>query len=362
MALVNGIGGIGKTTLAESYVAEFFDDYKHLAWITLDSDDVLKDFADAKGLQSNLKVNPDIQNLKDLFLAITRGLKNVEGTPNLLILDNATAKLKPLSQYLPSPPGWHVLVTSREKISGYKLLSLDTLSEEEAYQLFIKHCTIIDDEEKIRALLKSIDYHTLTVEILAKTAEHQHKSIEELLSAIQKNIDADIYIEHGGKVQKVYSYLSNVFNMSNLNEDDRWLIKQFNCLPFDPMGYDFLFQLINPEATERSDNFGGILNGLAKRGWLQIKEVDGSTGYQMHKVISEITSKINPVTLDDIASLLSNVTSRLRIDQANDNPVDKFQWVQFGNILNERFLNSKGERVSLLQNNFGAGPTSPWGL
>ncbi|MFN0215448.1 MAG: hypothetical protein ACKVT2_14415, partial [Saprospiraceae bacterium] len=35
--LVNGIGGIGKTTIARKYVERHWDDYQHIAWLTVNA-------------------------------------------------------------------------------------------------------------------------------------------------------------------------------------------------------------------------------------------------------------------------------------------------------------------------------------
>src|SRR5579862_3171289 len=33
VVVVNGVGGIGKTTLARAYVTRYYEEYKHVAWI-----------------------------------------------------------------------------------------------------------------------------------------------------------------------------------------------------------------------------------------------------------------------------------------------------------------------------------------
>jgi ATP/maltotriose-dependent transcriptional regulator MalT len=38
VVVVNGLGGIGKTTLVQVYVSKYYDDYEHIAWVTQNSD------------------------------------------------------------------------------------------------------------------------------------------------------------------------------------------------------------------------------------------------------------------------------------------------------------------------------------
>ena len=67
-------------------------------------------------------------------------MQNLQGK-NLFLIDNATKALQSLKDILPSPPSWHVLVTSRVEIEGFKRLGLDILSPEESKALFIKYAS-----------------------------------------------------------------------------------------------------------------------------------------------------------------------------------------------------------------------------
>jgi hypothetical protein len=77
--------------------------------------------------------------------------------------------------------------------------------------------------EKIRN-----DYHTLTIEILAKTAKVQRYEAASLKGAIEQDLRANVAVaRQGGQVEKVGAYLRSVFSLSKLNEEEIWLLKQF---------------------------------------------------------------------------------------------------------------------------------------
>jgi tetratricopeptide (TPR) repeat protein len=354
LVVVNGIGGIGKTTLAEAYIFKYKQKYHHIAWVNLDSGDIENDFINTSGLIDILNIDNEYGLGKEyLFRKVIRALKGLNKGPNLLILDNASSNLKDYKKILPQSPNWHVLITSREEILGYKKYSLDYLSEKAALNLFLQHCSIIEDQEQIKELLKKIEYHTLTIEILAKTAAHHNISIEKLKNAIECNIKADVFVDHDGykKITNVYTYLSSIFKLGSLSIDEIWLLQQFTCLPSNYISYKTLYELINPILTKQELIFSELLNNLSKKGWVQKKEEDNS--FKVHRVIKEILIKEFSLKLSSIAPLVDNVSKKIRINQVKDNPIDKIKWLIFADILERRLSNISDVRIAYLQYHLG---------
>jgi hypothetical protein len=57
VVVVNGMGGIGKTTLVQAYMSLYYDDYQHIVWISQSNEtDIKNDFVNAEGLKENLKI------------------------------------------------------------------------------------------------------------------------------------------------------------------------------------------------------------------------------------------------------------------------------------------------------------------
>ncbi len=350
VVLVNGLGGIGKTTLAQAYVGKHYDDYRHIAWIS-QVDNIVNDFVNAGGLLISLGIDGKGKDRNAIFNEIIIKLNNIDDKPNLLVVDNVDFTLTQYYDALPTQPNWHILATSREQINKFDLKQLDFLTEAEAVDLFLRHYTrgnIL--REDIIDLVKSVDMHTLTIEILAKTAQKQRSEIGKLKKAIDDDLKANVYVDHNaGQIEKVTSYLNSIFKLSNLNKNEIWLMKQITCLPPEFHGYDILKELIAPAKSQKDDVFSETMEELTSKGWLlSNREADS---HKLHRVIANIVTRQQPIELEDVAPLINRITDKLSIDQTKDNPVDKFPWIPFGNALLAHFSENGAAQIANLQNN-----------
>ena len=351
--LVNGMGGVGKTTLAQAYLCRYNNQYKHIAWITQLTRDIGGDITSAPGLVENLQVVSEDKQADQLLLDILRQMRSIPEGPNLLILDNAGEGLTKWKDYLPGGPQWHVLITSRQQVDGFHVKELDFLTPDHAVTLFRKHCSLIKEDVEIAALVKDVDYHTLTIEILAKTAQLQRASVTTLRKAIKEDRETHVYVEHKGeKIEKVLSYLSSIFNCSGMEEDPEWVMKQFVCLPSEFHPYELLRELIGIEEEERAIGFSEVCHQLAAEGWLLYDPQ--ADAYKMHVIVQEVAKRQLGPKPEEVAALVHNILKRSHLDSDTGNPADRAKWIPFGQaLLNALSLESLPE-LAVLQNNVAA--------
>jgi tetratricopeptide (TPR) repeat protein len=331
--LLNGLGGIGKTSLAQKYCNEHQNDYDHFVWIS-QTDTFENACLSAIALQKNLKIKP-LENPEQTVQLIFNELKQIDGN-NLLILDNADETLQPYVDYLPKG-NWKILVTSREKMDDrFTEQYLGVLSFAEAKALFTQYFTKINfTDSELKTLCETVGYHTLTLELLAKTLAKSIKPITlpqviEYLNTEQlehKDLQKKIKIAHSNhKEIKTYTYLLRAFSLAKLNENELWLLLQFSVMPSIPHDGMTFIKWLQLNTEDRETEIIETLEDLPQKGWLDRTE----TNFSMHRMIQTLIRYQVPPTYEKCNGLVDTFYDLLELDQAKDNPIDKFQWIEYG--------------------------------
>ncbi|GGG22161.1 hypothetical protein GCM10011344_23600 [Dokdonia pacifica] len=348
VVLVNGMGGIGKTTLATVYLTEFFNEYNHIAWISATQNGFYNDVVAAAGLLESLRIELG-GTPEETYNAVKAKLNSLKGK-NLLIIDNATEDLAIYASYLPSQPKWHLLVTSREKIDFFDTMEIGFLSEPEAVQLFKEHYKYQKLQNKdIKELVAGIEYHTLTIEILAKTAQELRMSPTALNAAIVNNMETDIITRHRNKkIGKILSYLTAVFDMSELTKDGITVLKYISVLPSEYLQNEDLEEVLSflPDILPRGRA------ELLKKGWVLYNPSEDA--YKLHQIIQEVVKSKFTHDAEFLEPLIISLQSVLSFNIENkDNPISKFKWIPYGKTFLKQFEENTAINVSTIQNNLG---------
>ncbi len=300
LVLLNGLGGIGKTTLAQAYINRFQNNYNNILWVSVFSDlqnDFKNEFQMTKFGIENL------EKKDNQFKRILNKLNYISGN-NLLILDNANDKKDLQENYfqLQSLNNWKVLMTSRAKIDNINILEIEHLDLESAKKLFEKHFLkkIAKNEEKnFLELLKHIDYHTLMIELIAKAGNKKSLEIAEILQILkvsdfkddklQRKIGIGLHAEMTNKEKecKMKDYILSLFNFEQLTDEEKKILRYFSILPNDFIEIEKLkafFQI------KDENDFEHTIENLVSSGYLQTTE----NSYKCHAVLQQITfEKLN---------------------------------------------------------------------
>ena len=355
VVLVNGMGGLGKTTIAQRYITEYSPKYKHLVWIGITSEDFITDFVNTEGLNENMGIALEGRTLKENFIALISALKNLiheESEQSLIVIDNVEKNITQFIDYLPNPPHWHILATSRHRIEEFNIKELAFLNEEQAvalFRLFYKRSDL--SIKDIKQIVKELDYHTLTIEILAKTAQNNRLDVQKTISTLAENYSVEVTVRHAqnDKIDKITSYLASIFDIGNLGEEELWLLKQFFYLPPIFHTYGIINTILAPTKGDKPYNLPRVLTKLTDKGWLLFnKELDG---YKLHRIIHDVLDYSKSYLFEEDIPILKSVNSLLSLDQTRDNPIDKFQWIPFGKTLLERVIAQDTPLIAELQTN-----------
>jgi tetratricopeptide (TPR) repeat protein len=298
--LVNGLGGIGKTTIAQAYInsKHFTGNYDILAWIKV-LNNFKTDFITT--FSTVLKIDLSQISNENQFEFVHSHLCNLPGK-KLLIIDNVN-DLQDLNNnlYYIKSLGWKVIITSRTNPEDMASINVDELSPEDARQLFLEHYKAEHGEVdlgELDRLLELIYYHTLFIELLAKACRKRKftiaLAIEKIMQSGFSNPELQRKIKHGHhadltdreKESAIKDYMISLFEPENIKRELQHILIYFSVFPPEDIPLELLKVLFNV-GQDKAIAFEDNLDDLYQMGWLA---GDGSS-YKMHGLVQEIIIK-----------------------------------------------------------------------
>jgi tetratricopeptide (TPR) repeat protein len=321
LLLVNGEGGIGKTTLASEYYHRFQDKYTHYGWVLSEKSiaNALLQLAEPLDLKFEDRMTTHERAL--LILHTLAGLQR----PCLLVIDNANER-SDLDQYyqaLRRCANFHLLLTSRipdyEQAERYRI---EGLPADKALELFKRHYPKLQEEEAplVLQIRTAVGGNTLVLELLAKNLNKlnritQHYDLKHLLRDLQtkgvlqlsqsKTISTD-YQSKGDTMrhEKPEDIIAAMYDLGDLAPEAVALLSIFAVLPAEIMHFALLESLL-PDYTDLED----ILIGLIETGW--IEQNGHASAYKVSPVVQEITKIKNQEHLREHCKPLLDTLNRL---------------------------------------------------
>ncbi len=372
LLLVNGVGGIGKTTLAAQYYHTYTKQYAHLAWV----------FADKSLLDALLTLAPklhltfpqEMSNEQRLELLL-QALRELD-KPSLLVIDNAN-KLSDLEQNytkLRSCPNFHILLTTRiTEFEQADIYRIHALAEADAMALFKRlypmHKTT--EDELLKGILKAVEYNTLVLTLLAKNLYRFNRlkinySLHDLLHDLQNK--GLLALSKSRAVQTDYKNLkkakpeviiSAMYDLGELSEQENAILSVLSVLPAENIAFEVLQELLvtksetsnmitsllerlgvdtpseffKTEILEKENidivyfdgflklftvqskfkNLDETLLDITQKGWLEYSEETAS--FKISPVIQEVTREKQSNLLDNCQQLIISLIDKLDHEQ-----------------------------------------------
>ena len=367
-ALVQGLGGIGKTTVALAYAhhPEYALAYDHILYVEISSTlcnaftahpELAKRLGAEKAVEARLTQN-DPDGACCALLDAIGGL----GGRNLLILDNANdrAEMRRWKRDL-ERAACRLLVTSRADIPNLAHLPVDELDMEDAQTLFAHHFgdTAETDRDALAALLDSVERHTLLTEMLGKIGRQARYTVVELRDYVregfirsprlQRRVETGAHTERKGLDEASLTDLVRFLFEGvapGLGERERDYLRWLAVLPPRAFSADLLARLFRIPDAERPA-WEADMDDLEKKG----VPLHRGREYGLHRLMREVILETEACTVDNCTPVIEAVTSLLKVDQTKDNPVDKFQWIDLGEALMTVFEQDDSPGISILKNN-----------
>jgi tetratricopeptide (TPR) repeat protein len=384
ICLVNGEGGIGKTTLATEFWHRYEHRYQQLAWLY--SATGIGDSLRQLGLTLGLRFEPNDSvetHLKQVVMALNRLDK-----PCLLVFDNANnpndlQQHYPLLQQLRS---CQVLLTTRATVLGFgKVHRIGALSETEALQLFSHHYKTLQGDELVMlgSILHAVGFNTLVIELLAKNLKVWNQfnplayPLVQLLAELQtrglfavqtKNITVAYQTPETNdnffsRVRRFFSgtqptqYLSGMlrsakpedviktmYSLVNLSKAEISLLSNLAVMPSKSIAYQTLIDLLQPE---NKDAFEETLTQLRLKGWLYFDE---NKGFKSSPVVQAIVREQQKGKLfSECFILMKSLAEKLRQPKIQEDTEDKSVWVSFAEAFVHHFDGYAGISIGVLQ-------------
>ena len=323
LLLVNGEGGVGKTSLASRYFHTYQHDYAHIAWVLSEKNitNALLLLAPKLGLDfdERLSAAARLEKLLTAMASLNR--------PCLLVIDNANEPddLNANYQHLRRCSNFHLLLTTRittfERAGTY---AIQGLPEDKALELFRGHYTKFQPETEgalFQQLYAAVGGNTLVLELLAKNLALRNQlktryALTDLLADLREKgllqlsqsqaVRTDYQSRGGGmRHEKPEDIIAAMYELSELSAEEVALLSVFAVLPAESIAFEMLEKLL-PYAESLEDE----LLALAQKGWIEYNEAENA--FKCSPVVQEIARKKNPNLHADCEALIAALIEKLK--------------------------------------------------
>ena len=296
LLLINGIGGVGKSTIASFYLHSHKEQFDYYGFF-----EGLDSFTNELKVRLNLKS----QKPNELFLEALSRLSTLEGE-KLLVLDDIK-DIEENQAYIDGilalkEFGYKILITSREEIDEeiVKPYYLDVLSLADAKALF-NSIHEVEDEAVLEEILGYLGYHAFFVE---KTAHSIKKTLtaKMIRDKFREGEFAQISVKRKHGFDR---FLNQLFTLDGLDKEETLMLKQLSALPsieIDFKNLEYIFQ------KKEDSEFEELLDFLSEKGWLT--KLEG--GYKLHQIIKEYLLANHKPTFEEIEVVVDSLNYLIR--------------------------------------------------
>jgi tetratricopeptide (TPR) repeat protein len=331
---IQSIGGIGKSTFANSFIYKERENYDFIGYISVENN-LEEAFFRSFNNFFNFFENDNIET-------IIYKLQSLDGE-KILIIDNLIYQ-KDIDYIRKLSSSFKILITSRVLFNDIATVNFKPLSNDALKELFSRYNNQNIEEKDLIELFKYLDYHTLFIELTSKTINRNSFTIEYVLNEFRNGNFPIIKVEKDLDTYQelIYNdYLIKLFKESTKKLDEGL----FFCLILLS-----LFPSINLHVDEINRVFGEDLSDelsfLSKKGWLI--SVDNKV-FKVHQIIKEFFLFNYPMYAENIAPMIKYYLEKIKWNQVN-HPNEQKEFMIFVKSLIDG-LKGYDEKSIILANN-----------
>ncbi|AEE48012.1 NB-ARC domain-containing protein [Haliscomenobacter hydrossis] len=344
LLLVNGEGGVGKTSIASKYFHTYQEEYAHVAWVFKENSiaDALLLLAMPLGVSFDEKWNT-AQRLEVLLRAMLNLKK-----PCLLIIDNAN-ELHDLNAYLPQLQrcsNFHVLLTTRISEQGHAArYKIEALPQDLALHAFKSHYKAFEASEEALFfdIYRAVQGNTLVLELLAKNLNNFNNKLKKryLLADLKQELEQGLlklskistvdtrYQAKGTGLrnESIEVIIMAMYDLGDLSETENQLLAVFAVLPAESIPFERLETLL-PEFAEIDTQ----LLALAQKGWIEYNA--DTAAFKCSPVVQEVVCMKQGDLLGNCQPLIDGLIKELGRDKIHvDNYLHSSMFARYAEAL-----------------------------
>ncbi len=307
VVFVQGIGGIGKTQIAKQYAKRKQNDFDTIVYATYDGS--LKDLIISDSVFEFNNEFPRLilenGNQEDDISYFKRKLdkiKKISDERTLIIIDNFDTDFDENLKELINGK-YRLLITTRVDYSrSYPTVKIETIeSIDDIKTIFMENYDgfeVEKDDIELEKLIRLVNCHTYTVELLAQHMSNSDQTAGEMIEALQKegikSLNENVG-NIGAKTQIAYENLLKMFKVFSLSEEERNILRYLSLMPINGVSIrDF-----KKWANISSNN---SLRKLEANSWI----TRNVGGLALHPIIREVVKTELPSTVENSEEFIAN--------------------------------------------------------
>ena len=338
---LSGMGGIGKTELAKRYAYLYGEEYRTIVFVPYQGSIVQTVCGEDIHIHNVHREQSEegLETEEEYFERKLKILKEQTTKDDLIILDNFDVEEdEDLERFLECP--CRFLITTREDFRDYDFCQIyvqqmeDINDVEALFAVYNPRSYEEEERGQIREILKLVEYHTMTVELIAKylrEAEEEPYVLLEKMRMIEGITGTEeVSVKHRKdrkmQNQKVQEHLKALFDLSGFSNVQLELMQSLSLLGYVRIARETFLSYVPLAGAKEA------LDKLIRLGWVeQNRKTDKIS---LHQIILDLVYHDSKPTAESCPAITEKMTAYARQD-LESSALDGVRW-QFLKYFMER--------------------------